>query len=236
MKPRNLRKITTRLLLGSLLIGALCLSLPAFADGNPPTTAANEQSPKDPAESRHRRSPRKYRFSKNGREVNGIERPPEVMSCFHDLRKGRFEGKGSGLLVVDIPTKDGARVRHLVPFENTVATLEVTPDEYEIYDVSYKKYSIRSPQGVLSYTTYADANALSLTIGESTYEFSVIDGGCDAEIAFLRYDFLRDEEREYLVLTVEKPIRLDGENDHTKQVVLNPGSVLVISLRKPESK
>ena len=77
------------------------------------------------------------------------------------------------------------------------------------------------------------ANALSLTLGEVTYAFSTIDGACDEEISFLRYDYFRDPKQERLVLAVEKPIRLERKHYSLEQAVLQPGSVLVFTIGRP---
>jgi hypothetical protein len=84
------------------------------------------------------------------------------------------------------------------------------------------------------YTTYADANSLDLTIGGDRYGISMIDGACSLEINHLDYDFIRNVENEYLVLTVEKPIRLDGAEGDSRHVVLDRGSVLIFTLEKPK--
>jgi len=221
-----------------LLISWLCLSSPSLVlAADPPVAPAEEPSAEASAEGAYRISPRKYRRDKDG--YHEIERVPELNSCFQDLPKGHFVGKVNGLLVVETSSlsataKEPVAVKHLLPFESTTATLEITPDENEIYDVSYKEYSASIPQGTLKYTTYADANALDLTIGKDSYRFSVIDGSCEGEIAFLRYDFIRNEENEYLVLTVEKPIRLDGAQGSTRYAVLKPGSALIFNLKRPK--
>ena len=200
---------------------------------DPPVPPAGEPTTKAATERRSRVDPRKNLTEKEW--AQGIRRPPEVTSCFQALATGHFVGKVSGLLVVETSspnatTKEPVVVKHVLPLENTAAELEISPDENEIYDVSYKDYSASIPQGTLKYTTYADANALDLTIGKDSYRFSVIDGSCEGEIAFLRYDFIRNEENEYLVLTVEKPIRLDGAEGNSRHVVLDPGSVLIFTL------
>jgi hypothetical protein len=222
-----------------ILISWLCLSPPAFAEADPPAPPSGEPSPAAATERRWRVDPRKNLTSKEW--AQGIRRPPEVESCFHDLPKGNFVGKVSGLLVVEISdpdanatAKEPVAVQHVIPLEKTAAELKITPDEHEIYDVSYKHYSASTPQGKLAYTTYADANSLDLTFGEDRYGISMIDGACFYDINHLHYDFVRNAENEYLVLTVENPIRLDGAEGNPRHAVLKPGSVLVFTFKKPK--
>ena len=120
-----------------------------------------------------------------------------------------------------------------MPLHDLPASLEIVPDEHEVYDVSEKRYGIAVPGGRMTYTTYAAANALKLELGGVVYGRSTIDGGCDEGIDFLNFDFLRDEHHEYLVLTVTEPLRLNHPSDPAKMAVLKPGSVVVLKFERP---
>lgn len=166
--------------------------------------------------------------------------PPVSPSWFRNMKEGSFVGKASGLLVVDVSNPDAATgkseaVTRLVPLQCGATTLSFIPDEHEIYDASTKVYSTPFPNGKFVYNTYNGANALAVTIGGDTYEYSHIDGGCDEGMPSLKYEYLQDEKNEYLILVVEKPIRFNGGQDTPGHAMLKTGSVLVFSHERPKS-
>lgn len=113
--------------------------------------------------------------------------------------------------------------------------MNIIPDENEVYDVSYKHYSTSLSSTKLIYTSYFESNELRLIYQGETYQASTIEGDCSYEIDGLGYRYQLHMGKEYLILTVKKPIELLGK-ERTSSMVLQPGSMLFFSIKCPRKK
>ncbi|MCD8178700.1 MAG: hypothetical protein LUE98_15290 [Tannerellaceae bacterium] len=150
-------------------------------------------------------------------------------SVFARVVSGEFPATANGLLIV----KNSAGKEVLLDFQGNSANLFLQEDPDSIYDVSWKKYSAYTTSGKtkVGYTTYAMANYLEITTGSQTFSLGGIDGACDSIINGLSYDYAAEKEAEYLILAVQKEIRLLAE-DRKSHLLLLPNSTLVFAVKR----
>lgn len=111
----------------------------------------------------------------------------------------------------------------------------MSPDEDEVYDVSYKKYTGFTTSGKtkIFYSTYARANEIGVTLNNVEYSKSNLDG-CSCElIEGVSYRYIQEDRNEYLVLNINKAMPLSNwqyllRNDP------NPGHENIKELKKKE--
>ncbi|MEL6672845.1 MAG: hypothetical protein AAFR61_11660 [Bacteroidota bacterium] len=163
-------------------------------------------------------------------------------TVFMDMASGNFPGTVNGVLFFQ--RSSGQEV--ILDFQGSKAQLELQPDENEIYDVSTKVYTGTTTSGRtrIKYQTYASANGISMEVNGQWFELSIIDGACDMAIHGLEFTYKVEEETEYLILRVSKPLKLtnhrylydtyqDQEYEDKKQsLILLPESTLVFAIKR----
>jgi len=152
-------------------------------------------------------------------------------SIFQNMKEGKFMGHLSGRLI--LTGQDGKTIE--TAFNQTQAQLQIIPDPNNVYDVSRKEYSSTKGDITFTYTTYATANAISITISGQEYGFSFIDGGCDLVFKNLEYEYKPTEKTEQLKLSFTKEIGLSlPKNCGNPVVFIQSGSNLVFDMVKAD--
>lgn len=148
-------------------------------------------------------------------------------SVFQDLKTGKFLGTTNGILII----KDSDNQEYLLDFQGSYATLQVEKDEYEIHDVSYKRYTGKTTnrKSKIEYQTYGLANSLGVQFNGVYYEKTLLSGNYDLIINGLDYSYKAEKNTEYLILRVTKEIELAGPEDSIKIV---PNSTIVFAVRR----
>lgn len=115
------------------------------------------------------------------------------------------------------------------------ALFEVVPDPDSVYDCSKREYSISQSDFSMSYTIYANSDALNIRLGSITYGISTIDGGCDVHLGQLCQRFREKNGRETLVLTVIddmilKEKKSPRKTEKGKSLILKRGSSFAVTV------
>lgn len=164
-------------------------------------------------------------------------------SVFHNLDSGLFVGSANGLAIVK---REDSNRELLLDFQAGPATLFLEFDEYDIYDVSTKRYEGRTTSGRsgFRYQTYATANAIGIELNGEWFELSLIDGACDMAINGIDFLYKAEPEAEYLVLQISRELTLtnwETLRDHRsdpnrasfrKTIRLMPGSTMVFAIKR----
>jgi len=129
-------------------------------------------------------------------------------SAFQKLRSGEFSGTTNGILIIE--NLNGAVT--ILDFQGSFGKLEIVEDEYEVYDVSTKKYTGKTTSGIteIRYETYARANSIGIHLMDQWFELSAIDGGCFLVINGIDYYYAAEESAEYLVINISKELILSN--------------------------
>ncbi len=132
----------------------------------------------------------------------------EFDTVFKDMETGNFMGTINGIII--IKTADNNTV--LLDFQGSKADLNIIPDEDKVYDISWKRYGGVTTRGKtkLTYSTYAWANEITITLDNVEYSKSNLDGGCFRVIEGLDYYYIAEKEYEYLILKINEPIDLSN--------------------------
>jgi hypothetical protein len=168
-------------------------------------------------------------------------------TVFANTRAGNFPGTVSGLLIVK--TGDGQTI--LIEVQGAEASLQITPSDDDVYDISTFSHSGESTRGAVSfrYETYWKANIFELDLHGKTYGIGVFDRVSDRVIAGLAYQYQAEADREYLSLQFQSPIELDTywwlrsktgtspeeiqqAREETERISILPGSVLLFVMER----
>src|SRR5690606_27247389 len=118
-------------------------------------------------------------------------------------------------------------------FSNKPAYLNLIPDINEIYDVSFKNYTIETDSIKIEYGTYAYANAIALTYNGFKYELNLFDGACIYVINGLEYNYYEQDEYELLILNFSDNVGLHSGRCLTEPFIfIGKGSTLVFKIKK----
>lgn len=98
------------------------------------------------------------------------------------------------------------------------ASFEVEADPDTVYDCSTKRYQSADSQVCIQYSFYAFADALSIRIGDRTFENSTIDGASVVHLGQLCQRFRTKDGKETLVLTVIDDMKLYERKKGSKRV------------------
>lgn len=174
-------------------------------------------------------------------------------SVFANIKSGKYEGTANGILLLKNP--EGKQL--VLDFQGSLCELTLEEDEYEVYDVSTKKYLAQTTSGKtrIRYETYNLANQLSIEYQGQFYNIGLLDGAHDMIIDGLSYTYIPEKETEYLMLTAKKELKLsnyrflldeliktDKENvtDRIQQEVIEkeqfirllPNSVIIFAIKR----
>ena len=118
-------------------------------------------------------------------------------------------------------------------FEDSMS-LKVEKDPDQVYDISYKHYAVEKGEIKLDYTTYYNANRLTVTLSNKTYDFNLIDGSCEAVIKGLDYIYLAEEDKELLLIYFSGHVSLMSEKKGPKawELFVEKGSVLCFNIKR----
>ena len=106
-----------------------------------------------------------------------------------------------------------------------VGAVQITEDENEVYDCSYKQYKMESDKLNMVYTVYNLADGLTLHWKGKDFVFNLIDGGCDVHIKSLKHRFDKAGNTETMTIQVTKDMLLfENENPKSTYIVLKKGS------------
>ena len=159
--------------------------------------------------------------------VDGIGFP----SCFSKMKDGNFKGNINGILNLITPKGDSLSVN----YRSEPALLSIVHDPDEVYDVSFKRYQVESPDTKVQvdYQTYAFANEFQVRMDGKSYKLGGIDGGCDLVINGLSYEYTGNQKSEYLLLQFTKDVglRLEGKGQGPA-IIIKKGSKLIWGITK----
>ena len=106
-----------------------------------------------------------------------------------------------------------------------VGTVQITEDENEVYDRSYKQYKMESDLLNVAYTIYGLADGLTLHWKGKDFVFDLIDGSCDIHIKSLKHHFDTSGNTETMTIQVTKDMLLfENDNPKSAYIVLKKGS------------
>jgi hypothetical protein len=159
--------------------------------------------------------------------------PKPFNTVFAKLRKGDFSGTVNGVLILESENEK----QIILDFQGSTANLRIVPDEYEVYDISYKNYTGLTTSGKTKflYSTYSMGNEIGIVLNNVEFSKTHLDG-CSCEvIEGINYNYIEETEYEYLVLYIDKPITLSNwqyliRNDP------DPEHINIADLRKKEQK
>ncbi|WP_299107157.1 hypothetical protein [uncultured Tenacibaculum sp.] len=183
-----------------------------------------------------------------GQEQTIFKVGEEFNSVFQDLKNGVFNGSVNGILIV----KKNKQTELIFDFQGSESTLNILPQEEEVYDVSTKSYLGKTTSGrtEIKYETYAYANGIGIKLNGQWFELSAIDGACDMVINGLDYSYHSESSAEYLVIKINKELELnnwrflirtehktDPNNIHTlmkkkKSIKVLPNSTIVFAIKR----
>ncbi|RUT73429.1 hypothetical protein DLK05_13180 [Ancylomarina longa] len=164
-------------------------------------------------------------------------------SVFQNLEKGKFTGTVNGVLFI----KDSQDKEIILDFQAGKSELNVVKDSTEMYDVSIKEYLGWTTSGKtkILYSTYADANKLSIELSSGVFKIGTHDGASDMVVNGINYHYKSELHTEYLVLTIEKDLVLDNfwwlrhqgvlpkkAHELKKEIVIQANSVIVFAMNK----
>jgi hypothetical protein len=150
-------------------------------------------------------------------------------SSFQKMTNGHFDGFVDG--IIQFIYNDGSK--STVSFSHDSASLDIVPDKFKIYDVSYKNYKLKTSGLQIDYKTYNASNALFLTTPRKKYKLNFIDGVCMQVIKGLDYDYILKDNEEILILHFSSDVNMDdtpAEQDNAFYV--SKGSTLIIHIKR----
>lgn len=149
---------------------------------------------------------------------------------FNTTTSGNFKGTVNGVIFIE----NSQRVSSILDFQGSKASLNLVPDEDEVYDIHTKIYTgdTTSGRSKIVYKTYAMANHIELHLPSGTYWMGGIDGACDMIVDGLTYFYRSEKNTEYLILRVKKKIMLRNLDDSGENITLLPESVLVFAIAR----
>ena len=164
-------------------------------------------------------------------------------SVFQNLEKGKFTGTVNGVLFI----KDSQDKEIILDFQAGKSELNIVKDSTEMYDVSTKEYLGWTTSGKtkILYSTYADANKLSIELSSGVFKIGTHDGASDMVVNGINYHYKSELHTEYLVLRIEKDRVLDNfwwhrhqgvlpkkAHELKKEIVIQANSVIVFAINK----
>lgn len=113
----------------------------------------------------------------------------------------------------------------MISDEACVGAVQITQDENEVYDCSYKQYKMESETLNVAYTVYGLADGLTLHWKGKDFMFDLIDGGCDIHIKPLKHRFDKSGNTETMTIQVTRDMLLSEKgNPKSAYIVLKKGS------------
>jgi hypothetical protein len=164
-------------------------------------------------------------------------------SVFQNLEKGKFTGTVNGVLFI----KDSQDKELILDFQAGRSELNIVHDSTMMYDVSIKEYVGWTTSGKtkIFYSTYADANKLSIELSSGIFKIGSHDGASDMVVNGMNYHYQSELNTEYLVVSFEKDLVLDNyrwlihqdilppkAHELKKEIVIQANSVLVFAMNK----
>jgi len=169
-------------------------------------------------------------------------------SVFQKLESGNFSGTTNGIFVIE--NLNG--VETILDFQGSFGKLEIVKDEYEVYDVSTKKYTGKTTSGKteIRYETYAWANSIGIYLADQWFELSAIDGASDMVLNGIDYYYIAEQSAEYLIINLSKELILSNwqfliRTEHTmepdninelkpkkKSIKILPNSTIVFAINR----
>jgi len=138
------------------------------------------------------------------------------LKSIFDNKEGEYVGTVNGVLFLKrSDTKDiksSSAPLTILDFQRGNAKLSVVHDPEEVYDSHTENFLGHTTSGksAVTYSTYAEANAFQIKVGDDTYEVTTIDGACDTKIPGVLATYQTEGSQEYLVLRFSKEIVLDN--------------------------
>lgn len=167
-------------------------------------------------------------------ETESYGRPLFSLSRFYqDCNARKYETEATWNFSVLIGGKE-TNYEQLVPQK---AIFEVEAESDTVYDCSMKRYQASDSQICIQYSFYFGADALSIKIGNRTFENSTIDGGCDIHLGQLCQRFRDKNGKEILLLTVIDDMKLYERAKGAKSIedleflTLKRGSTFAFSVK-----
>ena len=111
------------------------------------------------------------------------------------------------------------------------ATFEIKVDPDSVYDCSYKIYSAQFKNFSIKYTTYFEADKLSIVVKNKEYTLSCIDGGMDVHIKYLLHKYTPKKEGEKLSISVIEDLPLLAADK--SKILLKRGSYFSFDIEEP---
>ncbi len=139
-------------------------------------------------------------------EKEDYARPLFSLSRFyHDCNARKYEAEATWNFAVVHEGKETSYKQ----FAPQKSVFEIETDSEFMYDCSKKRYHAADSQISIRYSFYADADALSIQIGNRTFENSTIDGGNDIHLGQLCQRFRdKGDGKEVLLITVIDDMKL----------------------------
>ncbi len=164
-------------------------------------------------------------------------------SVFQNLEKGKFTGTVNGVLFI----KDTQDKEIILDFQAGKSELNILHDSTQMYDVSIKEYLGWTTSGKtkILYSTYADANKLSIELSSGVFKIGTHDGASDMVVNGINYHYKSELNTEYLVISFDKDLVLDNyrwlihqgilppkTHELKKEIVIQANSVIVFAMNK----
>ena len=145
------------------------------------------------------------------------------ISSLLDMKKIRETVSSANLEIRDITEK--------LEGKTDDATFEIKVDPDSVYDYSYKIYSAQFKNFNIKYTTYFEADKLSIVLKNKEYTLSCIDGGMDVHIKYLSHQYTPRKDGEKLSISVIEDLPLVA-TDKSK-ILLKKGSYFCFDIEDP---
>lgn len=92
----------------------------------------------------------------------------------------------------------------------------VVPDSEQVYDCSFKKYSVQMDKtSFFSYDYYYLSNKISYNFEGENYMLSTIDGSCDTCIKELKISHIKKDTGEIMLIEFQKDVHLLSKKANT---------------------
>ena len=148
------------------------------------------------------------------------------ISSHMDMKKIRETMSSADLEIRDITEKMEGKTDN--------ATFEIKVDPDSVYDYSYKIYSAQFKNFSIKYTTYFEADKLSIVLKNKEYTLSCIDGGMDVHIKYLLHKYTPKRDGEKLSISVTGDLPLVAADK--SKILLKKGSYIIFDIEDAQHK
>lgn len=148
------------------------------------------------------------------------------ISSLPDMKKIKETGSSTNLEIRDITEKMEGKTDD--------ATFEIKVDPDSVYDNSYKIYSAQFKNFSIKYTTYFEADKLSIVLKNKEYTLSCIDGGMDVHIKYLLHKYTPKRDGEKLSISVTGDLPLVAADK--SKILLKKGSYIIFDIENAQHK